>query len=148
MSDAITDMEEAYNDLASRATTSADFLNVGTGGFIGGKTLGPGVYTFGGDIFINGDLTFSGTSEDVFIIQTSKRVLQSADTNVVLTGGALAKNIFWSVAEEFTVGARSQLVGLLFVKTFVTFDTDSSLNGRIFSQTKVTLTTATITQPP
>jgi hypothetical protein len=141
-------MEVAFNDLAARGTTSEDFLNIGVVGEIGGKTLGPGVYTFGSDISISSTLTFSGTSDDVFIIQTSKRLFIAANTNVGLTGGALAKNIFWSVAEEVSVGAGSHLVGLLFVKTGVTFGTDSSLNGRIFSQTKVTLETATITQPP
>jgi hypothetical protein len=148
MTTAINDMETAYNDLAGRTTTSAAYLNVGIGGEIGNKTLGPGVYTFGADIFISSTLTFSGTSEDVFIIQSSKNLIQRDNVDVVLTGGALAKNVFWSIAEEVIVGKKSHLVGLLFVKTGVTFQTESSLDGRIFSQTAVALQVATITEPP
>jgi hypothetical protein len=91
---AVNEMEAAYNDAVARPTSGDANLNLG-GGEIGGETLTTGVYTFGGDITISGgDLTFSGSATDVFIIQTSKSVKQAASTNVVLTGGALAENIF------------------------------------------------------
>jgi hypothetical protein len=108
--------------------------------------LGPGVYTFDIVVLITADLTFSGTSEDIFIIQTSMSVKQAANTNVILKGGVLAKNIFWSVAGQVIVFVGAHLEGILLVKTAVIFKTSSSLNGRIFSQTAVTLDMATITQ--
>jgi hypothetical protein len=141
-------MEAAYNDAVARPNSGDANLNLG-GGEIGGETLTTGVYTFDGDVTISGgDLTFSGSATDVFIIQTSKSVKQATSTNVVLTGGALAENIFWSVAQDVTVGAGSRLKGVLLVKMGVTFITGSSLEGRIFSQTAVTLQKATITQTP
>jgi hypothetical protein len=144
---AVLNMEAAYTDAAGRPSDAAN-VNIG-GGQIGGQTLTPGVYNFDRSVLITGaDLTLHGSSNDVFIIRTSGSVIQAANTRVVLTGGALAENIFWQVAGEVVVGAGSHLEGILLVKTAVTFFTGSSLNGRILSQTAVTLEMATITEKP
>jgi hypothetical protein len=147
---AVNEMEAAYNDAAARPTSDDDdaFLNLG-GGEIGGETLKTGVYTFDRDVTITGgDLTFSGNENDVFIIQTSKSVSQAGNTRVILAGGAKAENIFWSVAGAVSVAAGSHSEGIFLVKKGVTFITGSSLNGRIFSHTAVTLQMATITETP
>ena len=147
---AVNEMEAAYNDAAARPTSDDDdaILNLG-GGEIGGETLKTGVYTFDRDVTITGgDLTFSGNENDVFIIQTSKSVSQAGNTRVILAGGAKAENIFWSVAGAASVAAGSHSEGIFLVKKGVTFITGSSLNGRIFSQTAVTLQMATITETP
>jgi hypothetical protein len=156
---AVLDMEAAYTDAAGRPNIDAAKLNLG-GGDLSGKTLTSGVYTFDTDVIIStgNTLTFHGSSTDVFIIQTSKSVKQALATKVVLTGPSVedggdgtvaqAKNIFWVVAKEVVVDAGSHLEGILLVKTGVTFITGSSLNGRIFSQTAVTLQMATIAQTP
>ena len=107
-----------------------------------------GVYTFTTSVNIGGDLTFDGGEDDVFIIQTSKNVKQAGSTSVILSGGAKAENIFWQVAQEVVVAAGSHSEGVILCQTGVTFITGSSLNGRIFSQTAVTLQMATITQTP
>jgi hypothetical protein len=141
---AIIQMETAYDDAASRLTTR--YI---TDPNLGGQTLESGVYTFDVDVSITGgDLTFSGSATDVFIIQTSKNVLQAAATDVILAGGAKAENIFWSVADTVTVNAGAHMEGIFLAKKGVTFITGSSLNGRIFSQTAVVLQMAVITQPP
>jgi hypothetical protein len=150
---AVLDMETAYTDAAGRPNIDAAKLNLG-GGDLGGKTLTSGVYTFDRNVIIStgNDLTFdgensfdeNGRSDAVFIIQTSKSVLQAIATNVVLAGGALAENIFWVVAQEVVVEAGSHMKGVLLVKTGVTFVTKSSLDGRILAQTAVTLQKATV----
>jgi hypothetical protein len=140
---AVNNMETAYNDATSRATTVSNLKE----GVIGGETLGPGVYTFDTDVNISADITFSGTSEDVFVIQTSKSIIQATSTQVVLEGEAKAENIFWSVAKGVIIGVDSHLEGIILAKTAVTFSSGSSLKGRIFSQTAVTLQRAVITQP-
>ena len=144
---AVSDMETAYTDARSRANTRG--LNIGhdNSGNISGMRLTPGVYTFDKDINIGSDITFSGNADDVFILQTTKTVLQSASTSVILEGGAQAKNIFWQVAERVLVGTGSLMQGILLVKTDVVFETSSSLNGRVLAQTFCTLKMATITQP-
>jgi hypothetical protein len=67
--------------------------------------------------------------------------------NVILSGGALAENIFWQIAGHVSVGAGAHVEGILLVKTAVTFVTESSLNGRVLTQTACILQSATITQP-
>jgi hypothetical protein len=139
-------METAYEDAKGR---DHDYLLVV--GEIGGKTLGPGVHTFAGDITIgpNTIATFdAGNVQDaVFIIQTTGSVKQAASTSLNLINGALAENIFWQVAGEVIVGANAHMEGVLLVKTAVTFKTTSSLNGRILTQTAAVLQIAAITQP-
>jgi hypothetical protein len=140
---AVSDMETAYTDAAGRPNTDAKKVNPGDGE-IGSQTLTPGVYTFDKEISIGLDMTFSGTSTDVFIIQTTGNLLQAANTKVILEGGAQAKNIFWQIAGQVTVGAGAHLQGVLLVKTAVTFNTGSSLDGRVLAQTACNLQMATI----
>ena len=103
---AVSDMLTAYNDAAARPVTSGPFQGEGAGagatytnlgaGEIGGLTLTPGVYTYTIDVRITGsDVTFNGKNNpsSVFIIKTSKNILQAANTNVILTNGAKAENI-------------------------------------------------------
>jgi hypothetical protein len=135
----------AYTDAAGRVNPDAARINL-AGGLIGGLTLTPGMYTFQVDVNIATDVTLEGSSTDVFIIQTTKSVVQAANKKVILTGGAQAKNIFWQVAGEVNVGAGAEMEGILLVKTAVTFKTGSSLNGRILAQTACNLQMATIKQ--
>jgi hypothetical protein len=139
---AVSDMETAYTNAADRTNADAARINLGAG-LIGGMTLTPGVYTFGSDIKIAGTaVTFDGDENAVFIIQTTGNVVLEAD--VTLSGGALAKNIFWQVAGQVTVGAGMKMHGVLLVKTAVTFNTGSSLDGRVLAQTACSLQMATI----
>jgi hypothetical protein len=140
---AISDMETAYTDAAGRPNTDQKKVNLG-GGEIGSETLTHGVYTFDTDITIALDMTFSGTSTDIFIIQTTGSLIQAANTQVILEGGAKAKNIFWQVAGHVSVGAGANLKGVLLAKTAVTFKTGSSLDGRVLTQTACNLQMATI----
>jgi predicted ribosome-associated RNA-binding protein Tma20 len=143
---AVGAMMIAYLDAASRTVSGDGYTNFQAGA-IGGWTLGPGVYVFNTDVTITSDVMFTGSETDIFIIQTSGNLVQAAATNVVLGGNAKAENIFWSVAGFVSVGAVAHLKGILLVATYVAFVTGSSLQGRIFSQTAVTLGSATITQP-
>jgi hypothetical protein len=148
---AVSDMETAYTDAASRTNADAARINLGAGtlgGVFGGAShpLTPGVYTWDTDVHIAGDITFDGDENGVFIIQTTGNVVQDANVKVILTGGALAKNIFWQVAGLVEVGAGAHLEGTLLVMTGVTFFTASSLDGRVLAQTAVTLQKATITE--
>jgi hypothetical protein len=142
---AVSDMETAYTDAAGRTNNDGNKVNLG-GGDIGGQTLVSGVYTFDRDINIFADVTFSGTSSSVFILQTSGNVVQAANVDVLLSGGVLAKNIFWQVAGTVTVGAGGHMEGVLLVKTAVTFITESTLNGRVLAQTACTLQSAGIVE--
>jgi len=146
---AISDGETAYTDAASRATTDAAKLNIGAG-IVTGQTFTAGVYEWGSDVSFTGTgngITIHGSASDIFIFKTSGNVIASNGAHVFLTGGAVASNIFWQVAGFVDAGTTSHLEGIFLVKTHAAFKTGSSLNGRIFAQTAVTLDGATITAP-
>jgi hypothetical protein len=153
---AVSEMETAYTDAGGRPNPDAARIDLGTGvlgGAYGGATakLTPGVYTFGTDVNVAETIYFEGSGlgagqgdTDVFIIQMTGNLKQAANTEVILTGGALAKNIFWQVAGAVTVGAGAHMEGILLVKTDVLFETGSSLSGRVLAQTACNLQKATI----
>ena len=144
---AVMDMEAAYNNAKSRPNKDAARINLKTGA-LGGLTLTPGVYTFGTGIVIAGDVTFqgSGSSSDVFIIQTTGAVTMAAGTKIILANGVQAKNIFWQVAGNVAVGAGALMQGILLVKKDVLFATGSALNGSVLTQTACNLQSAVITK--
>jgi hypothetical protein len=152
---AVSAMEAAYTDAAGRPNEDAARINLGTGilgGDFGGANnpLTPGVYTFGSDVVIGSELFFEGNNAgdddpDVFIIQITGKLTVKYGMN--LNGGALAKNIFWQVAEEVEVEETARVEGIILAQTSVVFLTGSSLNGRILAQTHCALDQATIVQP-
>jgi hypothetical protein len=151
LTSAVSDMETAYTDASGRTAAVAPKLNLGggtLGGAIGGADapLTPGIYTFGTVVTISLDITFDGSSTDVFIIQIAGDLIQAANKKVILKNGALAKNIFWQVAGYVDVGVGAHMEGIILGKTAVTFKTGSSLNGRILAQTRCNLDQATIAE--
>jgi hypothetical protein len=159
LTSAVLDMQAAYTNAAGRVNADPSRLNLG-GGALGGAfgginaPLTPGLYTFVSAVNIGSTLYFEGTGTapgqgdtDVFIIQLTGNLVQAANVDVILSNGALAKNIFWQIAGFVSLGAGAHLEGIVLCKTAVTFITEASLNGRVFAQTAVTLGKATINQP-
>ena len=144
LTSAVGDMETAYRDAAGRLRPN--FVNLGAGE-IGGKTLTPGLYKWGTDVSISTDVTLKGGPTDVFIFQIAGGIKQASATRVVLTGGALAKNIFWQSAGVVSIGTTAHFEGVVLAKTMVAVNTGASVNGRLMAQTAVTLQQNTITQP-
>lgn len=141
---AISNLEGAYTDAAGRPTP--DFLELGSGN-IGGLTLAPGLYKWTSSITIPTNLTISGGADDVWIFQTTGDLALTAAKQVILAGGAQAKNIFWNIAGHATFGADSHFEGIVLCKTDATLETGASMNGRMLVQTQVALQKATFTEP-
>lgn len=141
---AVSNMESAYTDAAGRPTP--DHLELGTGN-IGGLTLQPGLYKWTSSVTLPENVTISGGANDVWIFQTTGDLFMSAAKSITLSGGAQAKNIFWQVAGNVTLGAGAHFEGIVLCKTAVTLETGASMNGRILSQTEVALQQAVVTQP-
>jgi hypothetical protein len=141
---AIGDMEGAYLDAEGRTSPNVTELGAGE---IGGLTLTPGLYKWGTDVLISTDVTLSGGPNDVWIFQVAGQLKQANATRVTLAGGALAKNIFWQVADNATIGTTAHFEGVMLGKTLVAVQTGASADGRLFAQTEVTLQMNAITQP-
>jgi hypothetical protein len=140
---AIGDMGQAFTDAAGRAP---DVTELGVGS-IGGMTLAPGVYQWGTGLLIPTDLTLNGGATAVWIFQIAQNLTLSSAVNVHLTGGALAKNVFWQVSGSVDLGTTSHLEGIVLCKTMINLRTGASVAGRLMAQTAVTVDTSTIVQP-
>jgi hypothetical protein len=141
---AVSNMEQAYTDAASRPTP--DFLELGTGN-IGGMTLTPGLYKWTSTVTIPANVTLAGGRNDVWIFQTTGGLTMAAAKSVVLTGGAQARNVYWQIAGPATIGAGAHFEGVVLGKTSITLQTGATMKGRALAQTQVVLQKATITQP-
>ena len=137
-------MLTAYNDAAGRP--SPDFSELGTGN-LGGKKLSPGLYKWTSTVTMPSDVTISGGANDVWIFQISGDLLMSSAVNVTLEGGAQAKNIFWQVAGQATLGTSAHFEGIILSKTGITLQTSASVNGRALAQTAVILDSNAVTGP-
>jgi len=149
MTTAISDMETAYTDAASRV--NPDQLDLGAG-TIEGMTLEPGLYKWGSNVgFTN--LWFNGTGNDsghlssadpVWILQMTGDLNVGAGAIITLEDGAKEENIFWQVAGSTTLHTTAAMKGIVLCASEIVFQTGSSLNGKALAQTAVTLDAATI----
>jgi hypothetical protein len=145
MTTAISDMETAYSDAAGRTNPTETEKGAGN---IGGMTISPGLYKWGtGVILPIGGVTLSGGANDVWIFQIAQDLTIDNGAKVTLSGGAQAKNIFWQVAGQTTIGTTSDFKGIILSKTLISLNTGATLNGRVLAQTAVTLNANAITAP-
>jgi len=143
---AISDMLTAYNDAAGR---SANAILDQVAGIIGGSVLTPGLYKWNSSVTIPTDMTIqgSGGSNDIWIFQVTGNLDESSSVTVFLTNGAQAKNIFWQVAGQATLGTTAAMKGNILCQTQIAMSTGATLDGRALAQTAVTLNANTIKSP-
>lgn len=142
---AVLDMELAYADALGR--TTPDFTELGTGD-ISGMTLAPGLYKWGTGVLItSAGVTLSGGANEVWIFQIGDDLTVNNSAIITLTGGAKAKNIFWQVSGQATIGTGVNFKGIILSQTLISVDTTAVVNGRLFAQTEVTLQGNMITEP-
>jgi hypothetical protein len=139
---AVSDMQTAYTDAAGRTTPTATELGAGN---IGGLTLAPGLYKWGTGVTIPSDVTLAGGANDVWIFQIGQNLDVSSGVNIILSGGAMANNVFWAVAGQTTIGTTAKFNGNILDQTAIVMNTGATLNGRALAQTAVTLDANTVT---
>ena len=101
---AVSDMQTAFNDAAGRTLPTATELGAGN---IDGKTIAPGLYKWSSSVLIPTRVTLSGGANDVWIFQIAQDLTVGNSAIVNLKGGAQAKNIFWQVTGQTTLGTTS-----------------------------------------
>ncbi len=143
------DLLTAYNDAAGRSTAP-----VTVAGNIGGQTLTPGLYKSSSSLAISsGELTLDaqGDADGVFIFQVASTLDMTPGRQVILAGGAQAKNIFWQVGSSATFDTTSVIHGTIMAFAAITMNTGSRLYGRALAlNAAVTLDTgggSSITDP-
>ncbi len=141
-----SDLTTAYNDAATPNRDGGPVTTVA--GDLGGQTLGPGLYNSATTLSITGTLTLNGSATSIFIFQMGSALTTAVGSQVVLTGGAQAANVFWQVGSSATINAGSIFVGTILAQASISFGTGAALDGRALARTgAVTLLSNTITQP-
>ena len=132
LTEAKQDLTDAYL-FAEGATTPAPVI---VSGDIGGTTLTPGIYKTNSTLLIqSGDLTLDaqGNVNAVWIFQIASgfTTIGGAGGNVILSGGAQAKNVFWQVGSSATVGDFTSFKGNILALTSVTMNSGATATGRM-----------------
>jgi Ice-binding-like/Bacterial Ig-like domain len=141
---AVGDMENAYTNAAGRKLPN--FVNLGAGK-IGGLTLVPGLYKWDTGVLIATSVTLSGGADAVWIFQISGTLTQSSATRVIMKGGARPRHVFWQTSGAVALGTTAHFEGVILAKTKIAVKTGASANGRLLSQTAVTLEQNAVTLP-
>ncbi|WP_344806585.1 ice-binding family protein [Allohahella marinimesophila] len=141
---AISDMEIAFTDAASR--TTPDYTELGAGD-VSGQVLEPGLYKWGTSLLMTSAVTLNGDANDVWIFQIAQDLTVENGVDLILAGGALAKNIFWQVGGAVSLGTTSDFDGIILSQTAIVVKTGATLNGRALAQSAVTLDANAVTAP-
>lgn len=150
LSQAKMDLTEAYL-YAEGATTPAPATVAGDQG---GKTLAPGIYKSTSTLLIQaGNLTLDaqGDPNAVWIFQVASdfTTVGGAGGNIILTGGAQAKNIFWQVGSSATIGDNTMFKGNILALTSITMNSGARAVGRMLAiNGAVVLTNTNIIEKP
>jgi hypothetical protein len=116
-----------------------------------GLTFTPGLYTNASTVTLTaGNVTLDarGDANAVFIFQVGSALTTIGSTQVVLAGGAQAKNVFWQVSSAATLGTNSVFQGTILSLQSITLDTGATLMGRALARNgAVTLDSNTVTVP-
>ncbi len=126
----------------------------------GGKTLAPGIYKSTSTLLIQlGDLTLDaqGDVNAVWIFQIASALTtvgggpypSPSGGNVLLTGGAQAKNVFWQTASSATIGDYTSFKGTILALQTITMGAYSRAEGRMLARNgAVTMTGTNIIDKP
>jgi hypothetical protein len=98
-------------------------------------------------VTIPANFTLNGNATDVWVFQITGTLTQASATQVILTGGALPKNVFWQVTGTVDIGTTAVMQGVVLAQTNIAVRTGATVNGRLLAQTAVTLDQATVTVP-
>jgi hypothetical protein len=151
LSNAKTDALAAFIEAtgAARGTPTPITTN------LAGLTFYPGLYESltSIDFSAGGTLTLDaqGDPNAVFVIRSATAINALSTSQVVLSGGAKASNVFWSAGSAITLGTNSVMKGSLLASTAITLQTGAQLEGRALNQgaaaAAVTCDACTITVP-
>lgn len=127
----ITALTAASNALADSRSGTATVVELGAG-----RTITAGAYS-GGTLEINGTLTLDGggVTSSVFIFRSAATLITGASSNVILTNGAQACNVFWQVGSSATLGNSSNISGHVIAQASVSTGAASTVNGQLIGIT-------------
>jgi hypothetical protein len=143
MTTAIGDMEAAFTN--ANGIVDPQPLVEKYAGDISGQTLSAGLYKWSTNVLVtNAGVTLSGGPNDVWIFQIAQDLVVNNSAIITLAGGAQAKNIFWVVSGQATLGTYTNFSGVIISKTLISLNTGAKVTGKLFAQTAVTMIANTV----
>lgn len=137
------DLTPAYDALAAKTCNTSL-----TGQDLGGRTLTQGVYCFTSSAQLTGTLTLTGNARSVFIFKIASALNTASNSSVVMTGGSLARNVYWQVGSSATLGTGTAFKGNILALTSVSLATGARLSGRALARNgAVTMDSNAISMP-
>jgi len=125
-----SDLTAAYLDAAGRPSCTA------LTGALGGATnpsLTAGVYCYSSAAQLNGNLTLTGSSTDVWIFQIGSTLTTATGASVSFAGGASPCNVFWQVGSSATIQTGNDFAGIIMALTSITLN-GGTLSGRALAR--------------
>lgn len=120
----------------------------------GGKTLAPGIYKSTSTLLIqSGDLTLDAQGDEdavwIFQIAADFTTVGGAGGNVILSGGAQAKNVYWQTGSSATIGDYTSFQGNVLALTSITLNSGATTVGRMLARNgSVVMTNTNIIEKP
>jgi hypothetical protein len=146
-----TALTAAYGNAAGQTLPSVTtLLDSPTDSFSGlpSYTLAPGIYKSPARIGVTGTLTLNGSATDVWIFQAVSSLTTASATDIVLTGGAQACNVFWQVGTSAVLGTNTLFKGTIMADQSITDNGGSIVQGRLLASIgSVTLNNTTVVKP-
>jgi hypothetical protein len=144
------DLTTAYLDAQGRTVGSQALP-----GNIGGLTFTPGLYTNATSVILSGSgpgnnvtLDAQGNASAVFIFQMGSTLTTAPGSQVILSGGAKASNVYWQVGSSATIDTTTIFKGNILAQVSITLNAGATLEGRALTQTgEVSLSSSIITIP-
>ena len=129
--------------VAAQASVDALFVSLGSGACsstpatqMNGATFTPGIHCFGAgtpaDLSTGGTVTLNGSG--TYIFRVGSALTANTGSNIILTGGANACNVFWQVGSSATLNGVT-FPGNVVSQASVTLGVSSSLTGRALART-------------
>lgn len=142
-------MLTAITCASARACSVGAAFNFPAAHDFGGNTLNPGVYCVTGAMSVGSNLTL--TNPGVYIFRSTGALTSSNTITMAFGGIANATNtsIFWVPSGLASIGTDNAFLGTIMpdLSAATTLGANTTLLGRAFSNSDVTLSTNTITRP-
>jgi hypothetical protein len=102
---------------------------------LSGKIFTPGVYESPAAWSISSDVTLDGLGAEnaVFVFRNVGAITTAASINIILTNGALPKNVYWVTDAAFTTGASSNFAGRVLSTGAATLGASTHFRGQILA---------------
>lgn len=130
---AAADLLIAYNQLNALVPNFFPASLLGNG-----ASLSPGVYFINGEAVLNGNLTLNGQGDPnaLFVLQIQGAFSSNALSEVILTNGTKACNVFWKIEGLVDMATGTKMKGTVIANNAaIMMDVNSTLEGRLLSTT-------------